>query len=65
VLILFNGGCCYSAHGCVLYVLPLFLFFCFFLFLHIFFVFVRVMFGERRRVEMELGNGIIVFLLLK
>jgi hypothetical protein len=43
-------------------------FFCFFflLFLHIFlFVFVRVMFGERRRVEMELGNGINVFLLLK
>jgi hypothetical protein len=44
---------------------PFFCFFCFFLFLHIFFVFVRVMFGERRRVEMELGNGIIVFLLLK
>jgi len=43
-------------------------FFCFFVFSYFyifFFVFVRVMFGERRRVEMELGNGIIVFLLLK
>jgi hypothetical protein len=65
VLILFNGGCCYSAHGCVLYVLPLFLFFFFSYFYIFFFVFVRVMFGERRRVEMELGNGINVFLLLK
>jgi hypothetical protein len=44
---------------------PFFVFLFFILFLHIFFVFVRVMFGERRRVEMELGNGIIVFLLLK
>jgi hypothetical protein len=44
---------------------PFFVFLFFILFLHIFLVFVRVMFGERRRVEMELGNGIIVFLLLK
>jgi hypothetical protein len=43
---------------------PFFVFF-FSYFYIFFFVFVRVMFGERRRVEMELGNGINVFLLLK